>query len=303
MRPTYLDSAIKSVVLLGLPREQIVILDNGSAESVMSELKNCHHNNVVWLGSEENLGRGGNLTRALSLVKTKYFMILHDDDVLMPDFLTSQMPILESDVGLVAVSSNGYCIDETGSRTGKLVLANMPSHGARLFSNSSELVEHIFSDSCVPFSPMIYRSTILSQLRELFTPSFFTSFGPVCDVVMQMRLADAGGIFLNFSPLYECRVHPDQDSAYIDEKWNMRLRDYCYANVRGGVEDIARAQKKISHSYTCSVLYHCYKGVLNKRWRPKLRSILSSLQFNYLAFGGCKDFIGLIFKKINRSKI
>jgi glycosyltransferase involved in cell wall biosynthesis len=298
MRPEYLDAAINSVVCLGLSREQIVILDNGSPEYLMSKVKNTHQENVVWVGSQKNLGRGGNLARALGLVNTQYFMIFHDDDILLPNFLMSQVAILEANEKIAGISSNGYCVDEAGNRTGGLVLANMPSHGASIFFNSSQLIEHIYSDSCVPFSPTIYRSRILGQMKELLTPNFFINFGPVCDVVMQMQLADTGGICLNFSPLYECRSHSDQDSFYIDEKWNVRLRNYCYANVKGSLREIEIARKKIKDSYTCSVLYHLYKAIFYKRWRSKFLSILQSLQFKYLTFDGLSIFFSLVLKKV-----
>jgi glycosyltransferase involved in cell wall biosynthesis len=287
-RPNYLSESIASLLALNLTKDQIVILDNGSPQEMMASLRLRFDQSITWIGSSENKGVAWNLKRAFDLSLSKYFMVLHDDDRLISESITSQLVILNGDQTLVAISSNGYIIDPSGIRAKSLLLPNMPSQGIRYFKNSAQVAAHVYSDSCIPFSPMIYQTSAVKSLASN-VELWHQNFGPVMDVVLQMSLADIGSIALNFQPLYECRSHSNQDSAFIDEAWNGSLREYCLQACNGSSAELNALAKQIPDAYTFALLYHLSKSICSFRFLNAL-SIVRVIKFHNLSFSGIVRF-------------
>lgn len=298
-RPNFLSDAIASLLALNLAKEQIVVLDNGSPRETMASLRLRFDQSITWIGSSENKGVAWNLKRAFDLSSSKYFMVLHDDDRLIYESISSQLEILNGDSTLVAISSNGFIIDSSGTRVKSLVLPNMPSQGIRYFKNSAQVAAHVYRDSCIPFSPIIYQSTAAKRLASNIE-LWHKRFGPVMDVVLEMNLADIGPIALNFQPLYECRSHANQDSAYIDEAWNIGLRKYCLQSCRGSPAELNMLAKQIPDAYTFALLYRLSKSICSFRFLNVLE-IIRGIKLHYLSFSGITRFIKVslfkLFKK------
>jgi glycosyltransferase involved in cell wall biosynthesis len=289
-RPLYLAESVSSLLALNLSKDQIIILDNGSPQELMENFLEEYSSFVTWIGSQKNNGVAWNLKRAFSLANKKYFMVLHDDDCLIEHSIEEQLIILNKNPSLAAISSNGYIIDSSGMRNGSLVLPNMPKQGVRYFYNSSQIAAHVYGDSCIPFSPTIYRTSAVKIVAENIV-SWSSHFGPVADVILQMELADSiGPIGLNFEPLYECRKHLDQDSTYIDEIWNRRLREYCTQLCRGSNIELKAIKKQIPKAYTFTFVYHLIKSIFSLKFSNTLR-ILCEVDFSYFSLAGCIYFL------------
>lgn len=287
-RPHFLSEAVSSLLALNLKKNQIVILDNGSPHEMMASFRLQYGNLITWVGSSENKGVAWNLKRAFDLAESKYFMIFHDDDRLLLNSITSQMEILDRDPSLVGVSSNGYVIESDGVRAETLVLPNMPTKGVRYFKNSAQVATHVYSDSCIPFSPIIYKTAAAKTLSE-YIELWYENFGPVMDVVLEMQLADIGPIVLNFEPLYECRRHATQDSSHIDESWNRALRDYCLSECRGAPAELDWLSKQIPSAYTFAFLYHLSKSIFALKFINALK-IIKGIQPSCLSISGAIRF-------------
>ena len=299
-RPQYLSEAVQSVLNLNIPRERIIVLDNGSPEDLMEEFRNKFNQFIIWVGSDKNNGGACNFKRAIEMSRTEYLMVLHDDDRLIKDSISVQIEILEKNPHLVALSSNGYIIDDRGSRTGLLVLPNMPTKGIKNFDNSVQVGMHVYGDSCIPFSPTIYKTEFL-KLTLPYYDSLIINSGPVGDVILQMKLADFGPIGLNFVPLYECRRHEFQHSASIDDHFNRLLREYCLRNCNGNEYELAMLRKKIPEAYTFSILYRLFKSITSFNFAEALQ-IIRGLQTSYLAPAGITLFLKIgIYKLLNRN--
>jgi glycosyltransferase involved in cell wall biosynthesis len=295
-RPNFLSESISSLLALNLAKDQIVILDNGSPQEMMASLRLRFDQSITWIGSSENKGVAWNLKRAFDLSLSKYCMVLHDDDRLISESIAIQLASLNDNPTLVAISSNGYIIDPSGIRAKSLLLLNMPSQGIRYFKNSAQVAAHVYSDSCIPFSPTIYKTSAVKSLASNIE-LWHQSFGPVMDVVLQMNLVDIGPIGLNFQPLYECRSHPNQDSAFIDEAWNESLRKYCLESCNGSSAELNALAKQIPDAYTFSLLYHLSKSLCSFKFLNAL-VIVRVIKFHNLSFFGIVRFFKFVFFKI-----
>jgi glycosyltransferase involved in cell wall biosynthesis len=219
-RGGYLREAIISVLNQTLKAQSITVYDNGSEESVYLEIKDLIGERVKWVSAENNQKYVWNFYRALNDSTSKYVMMLHDDDRLCPDFLETQYREIENNKGMIALSCNGYLITSDGKRSGGFVDTINESGGLEVMESSGMVAIKYASNSCIPFSPAIYvrEFAIDTPIRE--------EYKKVADAVYFCELAEKGGVGYNPLPLYECRKHENQDSAYFPYEEMKRLELY-----------------------------------------------------------------------------
>jgi len=76
------------------PYEVIVVDDSGADAGNYQDIDElmqtiCHeHDNVVYYRNAENLGANDNWNRTIEICKTQWFCMLHDDDVIYPNYLS-----------------------------------------------------------------------------------------------------------------------------------------------------------------------------------------------------------------------
>jgi glycosyltransferase involved in cell wall biosynthesis len=219
-RPEYLRQALESVLNQTLQPKEIIIYDNGSDESVYRSVEDLLSKKIKWIGSKYNNGSTWNFNRAICNTKTKYIMLFHDDDRLHKNFLENQMSYFNLNDNLVALSSNGLVIDHLSKSSGELLINKKSESSVIFFQSSGEIAIQYASNSCIPLSPTIYITEVLKKI----TPN--EAYGKVCDAVMMCELADIGQLGLNLTPLYDCRVHFDQDSKNFPFELMNMLEDF-----------------------------------------------------------------------------
>jgi glycosyltransferase involved in cell wall biosynthesis len=210
-RPGYLREAVESVILQSQTPSSIAIFDNGSAGEVQEAVRDFIELGVRWFGSDVNRGSHWNTLRAIDEVSSKYFMLLHDDDRLDPFFLERQIRFMEQNNAVSAVSCNGHLIDYKGVRLCRTLAPSPIGDRYHFFSSSGEVALKYAGNSCIPLSPTIYRTSLARSvtIRE--------EFGKVADAVLFCDLTTVGPIAYLEDPLYECRIHPGQDSIIFPE--------------------------------------------------------------------------------------
>jgi glycosyltransferase involved in cell wall biosynthesis len=123
--PTYkrfslLKEALASVFALefSIPVE-ILIVDNDpeKPELAMAEMEEFQGQNIAYYKNHENLGMFSNWNQCLSLAKGKYITLLHDDDVLLPEFARQINVLLkQGSLGHEIVSFSVDCWDLRADR-------------------------------------------------------------------------------------------------------------------------------------------------------------------------------------------
>ena len=102
-----LDSALNQKGFGG--RYEIIVVDNDGdvtpdTDSLMNEYTQ-KYKNVMYYRNETNIGLYGNWNRCIELCRTDWFCMLHDDDLLVENYLSTVFPHIktESDLGLLGV--------------------------------------------------------------------------------------------------------------------------------------------------------------------------------------------------------
>ena len=253
-RPTYLREALHSVLLQARQPKKIIIYDNGSDERVFEEVKEFIDGDVQWRGAEHNYPVIWNFNRALRECETKYIVLLHDDDRLCPNFIEEQIKLLNADDSLVAVSCNGFLIDEDGKRK-NATLASTVEPTIELYTCSGQVALKYAGDSCLPMSPMVYRTQAVRLVE------FREEFGKVCDAVLFCDLADVGVIAYQTTPLYECRVHSGQDSSYFAYKLMNQLEAFFWTRQCVNEVEQARLHSLLIRQHTARNIKQLYQSV------------------------------------------
>lgn len=236
--------AIDSVLAQTIPPKGVFIYDNGSNSNVYDALEPYLKKGVRWFSSDRTYSAGWNFRRALTSSKSKFTVVMHDDDKLCNTFLEEQVSILETNPKVIALGSNGYIINEKSKRTGSTVLNDNIEECVELFDCSARVAIRYAKDSCIPFSSMVYRTECVIEV------DFREEFKKVADAVFFCDIADIGTIALNPKPLYECRVHVGQDSSYFPSELLDSLEGFFWSRKSNNIKDIEKLHKLLIRQHT-----------------------------------------------------
>ena len=142
-----------------------------------------------------------------------YTMLMHDDDVLAPEFLITMKGYLDTDPTLVAVAANAWMVDNHGVRSGTLM---RKQHGFQILHSPLELLTRYLDVSSIgppPLDGYLYRTEDLKRI------SFDSRRGgKYSDVSALAELASQGSILWHHKPLMSYLLHPGQDSQDVSTR-------------------------------------------------------------------------------------
>lgn len=113
----FVEEAIRSVVAQTYPNLQIIVLDDGSTDTSVEQIKSIDFQGrvVEFLLLDQNLGYCKAFNKALPLVKGDFFIDFATDDVMMPDRIEKQVRKFQTlDGSYGVVFTDAVYIDETG---------------------------------------------------------------------------------------------------------------------------------------------------------------------------------------------
>lgn len=271
-RAAYLRDALDSVFAQTLAPRNVLVFDNGSRPDVKAAVASYLDRGVQWVGAEATRNFFWNFRRAVAMVQTEFVVLLHDDDRLCADFIEKQIDCLQSDQGLSAVTCNAHLIDVNGVRNGGALRPQFFGMPTEIYRGSVDVAMCYAGDSCLPFSPMTYRTKFLRKLdlRE--------EFGKVVDAVFFCELSELGPIAYQSQTLYECRVHEGQDSSAFPDEVLYGLNNFFW-NI--GSKDTAvmqRLHRMLIDQQTARILRRLFFWATEKK--TTWSDVASAIRFN-----------------------
>lgn len=106
-RPDLLNEAISSALnQIEYEQYDIIVVDNDPQRRCSTEnlMFNYNNNRISYFKNSENIGMAGNWNRLFELAAGDYVIMLHDDDLLLPNFLVECMRIVEYQPNLGVLS-------------------------------------------------------------------------------------------------------------------------------------------------------------------------------------------------------
>jgi glycosyltransferase involved in cell wall biosynthesis len=275
-RPIFLRETLLSVLAQTRLPEKIVIYDNGSDSSVYNNIKNLLGERVQWVGADVNYYALWNFRRAMHNTESQYVMMLHDDDRLCANFLESQIAFLDANLSLAAVSCNGYFIDEVGKRTGGTLAPISVNNLFELYECSGQVAIKYAGNSCIPFSPTIYRTDIAKKI------DFREDFGKVIDAVYFCDLAEIASIGYQTAPMYESRLHSGQDSSYFPYDLMNQLEEFFISRTCTHDVEKSRLQQLLIKQHTARNIKQCLQLIKQMDFFKAI-SLLIDSKFKWVA--------------------
>ncbi len=126
----YLPLALKSAVNQDYANLEIIVSDNASTDGTEAVVASLKSPRVRYIKHERNIGSNKNCNYCVAQAAGVYFLLLHDDDLIDPDFVTScieaaagQKELGVIRTGIRVINSNGDTLREKKNPTEGLSLS------------------------------------------------------------------------------------------------------------------------------------------------------------------------------------
>ncbi|MEX2534104.1 MAG: glycosyltransferase family 2 protein [Trueperaceae bacterium] len=174
----YLRQALDSALGQTYPNCEIVVSDNCSSDDTSSLVRSKADERLRYFRHERNIGANNNFNFCLEQARGEYFLLLHDDDLIDPDFVESCIAAKRGtgEVGII--------------RTGTRVIDHENQVGARKVNGCDGLSsEQMFLEWFAKDTAFYLCSTLFNTARLREVGGFASPTGLFQDVVALAQLA------------------------------------------------------------------------------------------------------------------
>jgi GT2 family glycosyltransferase len=227
-RPSFLKECLRSVINQTLQKKfyRIIVSDNSTNNKTQELISNFFLHDVVYRKQENTLSAINHFQTILEMVNSEYFMIFHDDDLMLPHCLESLYNNIQRNSTLSAVASNAF-IQLNQKLTNKLInpslIKNTKIHNP---TKLSEKYINIF-DYIVPFSSYLYRASFIKDIKINDD-----NLGKYSDVAFLIKVCKSGSILWLKESLIIYRVHDNNDFLSEDLYCRLKLLSFIYKNSK-----------------------------------------------------------------------
>ena len=223
-RPNLLKKAIHSVLKQNDIKYSLFILDNCSEPVTEKICKSLLPEKSNYIRHSRNLGMVGNWNHAIGVGDSEYFMILHDDDELEPNFTFHANNYLQENGELSFIHSAASIINQNGD-----VIGLHNSKCDKVISGY-EYFKKWSVRGILPMCP----SVIYNRNLMLKCGGFSDLFPYTADIMCYISLARYGSVGYIDKPILKYRKHEDSTTSgflnNMDLKVNDRLASEEYIN-------------------------------------------------------------------------
>ena len=135
-RAHFICESIDSALAQTFKDIEIIVVDDGSTDNTR-EVVGKYGDQVQYIYQQDNVGPPGAMNIGIRNSKGEYYVILGDDDALMPDMLEKHVEVLDKDPNVAFVCAGTYFVDVNGEiyKTSKDGRTRERSFKSLLFSN------------------------------------------------------------------------------------------------------------------------------------------------------------------------
>lgn len=260
-RPEMLRLTIESVLAQTSGVPPVAVLDNGSFSSTKEVLQQFSGHEIPYYNSS-SLGRWGNFILSQKILSRKYLLLLHDDDLLHPEYLQLVLDVVNAhpDATLVTCSSMPWAV---GTK------CNGPEHLRKdgcVFSQSEFALFSYIGGGRVSFSLSVYKAETFKKINML---DHWERYGKWGDRPLMIEAVGNGVAIKLADRCGWAGVHPGQDGvdssnlpmcrAWIsweklfciqlgDNPFTLSGLSFCLRNYRSLKAGYRRTQKEMPFS-------------------------------------------------------
>jgi len=224
-RPFYLREALVSCLKQQCHDVEIVVSDN-SEGSAVAEMIAKDFPLVKYVRRYPAIGAREHFRTVLEEVTADLFVMFHDDDLMLNDYVEVMRNAMSQDMELAAACPNALIM--RGSR-GTSELAIPESVGNTRIEKPEDMLRYYFSFSLMgvaPFPGYMYRR---NKTQGLFLES--KKGGKYADVSFLLEVVRRGPVLWMTAPLMYYRIHASNDSVTESVGERLRLLRYVYTTT------------------------------------------------------------------------
>ena len=207
-RSNYLKLTIKSILDQTYKNFCLVILDNASTDDTQKIVNQFEDQRIIYIRHKENIGANGNGNFAFKLIETPYFIVFHDDDIMLPNLVEKEFENLQKH-NYDMIGSFAKHIDENGNI---LEYYRKTSSNPITYSGTDYFKSFFSVSSNAIYCPSVMYKTEFIRKNNLSVE--FEKAGPACDIFLFLEIERLGGkIGILPLELFLYRRHSKQDSS------------------------------------------------------------------------------------------
>lgn len=246
-RVSYLRECIQSVLGQTFQDFDIFVFDNASDEPVKEHLKQFSDSRIRFVGSEKNIGVGGNLNRIFEYpFESEYLVVFHDDDAMHPKMLEVEISFLDAHPDVVFVVSDLQRV------LGKTILSfpDIDENSVKhiLYKTSYDFARAQMRWLRSAFPSAMYRVNSIGDTRMKLDRFFQFS-----DMVFLMELSRKGQCAFLAAPFMNHRIHLEQYSE-IEQKGYERGAMEIINFLRESLSARRRSDERLLRAYSLNSL-------------------------------------------------
>lgn len=241
-RLDYLKESLQSCLAQHYENYEVIVSDNSTEPEIKNFLEKFAKNDKLKVVYRNNLSYTDHTNLILSEVAATYFMMFHDDDILLPNCLSDYIKIMNSNSDLSAVGGNSYIIKDK-MHTNILFMRNAQDS---MMKNSRDFFRNylLHTSSHPAFPTFLYRSNCVQSIK--LAPF---KGGGYSDTSFLFEAVNNGPIYISTSIIAKYRMHGKNMSSQINIYHINKLVKYLSANAP---EDL---NLLLSYKYTIWIKY------------------------------------------------
>jgi glycosyltransferase involved in cell wall biosynthesis len=178
----YLRQALQSAMAQDYPSLEIIVSDNGSTDNTEDFVKSQGDSRIRYFRQAKNIDPNDNFNSCLRQAKGTYFLLLHDDDLIDPTFISACMAAAggRTDIGIIRTGTR--LIDQAGE-----VVSEDPNHTDGM-SLPDFFEAWLTGRTALYFCSTIFNTQMLKAIGGFHSPNNLFQ-----DVVAEFALTAAAG--------------------------------------------------------------------------------------------------------------
>lgn len=282
-RPDIICNTIDSILNQKGVEFEVIVSDNSTNNQTYELLKN-YRDRIKYIKRNVSVNAVEHWNLILGNVTSKYFIIFHDDDIMLDGMLSAIYEAFSNDDEVIAVGSNANTV-----KNNKIIdtwfLKN--NEDVQIVSNGTQMARrYLGKNQIVPFPSYAYKKRVADELK--FDPK---KGGKYCDVAFLIDVANLGKVKFIAKPLMDYYVHSSQYS-FVNE-FNERIRLINYIKK---CTSINKFNKELRLYRTKNIYEQIRDSGVNFSTLFRNRSIILIKESDYRSF--IKLYVLAFFKRL-----
>ena len=235
----FLEHAVKSVINQDYPVSEVVIIDDNSTDNTYEAIKNLkkdlNNHNINYYKNIENIGYPKNWNRCFELCKTRFLVILHQDDELKKYCISKQIDFFNKYETIALLGGLEDGIDAAGT-----IIKRQKKREAKIFEKGQIFEFVTQTGSYIPCSSVMFD---MEKIRKV---GFFDEDVIATDELYWPKVLAQYPIAILGESLINRGAHPDQTeySHFVKYEKNA-VNIYKKFHRIAGYEKRPKLKKKI----------------------------------------------------------